>query len=75
MFEIIALFVFTTWGAMIIAFRPTLRLYGLGPLWGVAPPVIALAYMIWTIESALQYARGRDGAWKGRVQAAPRGAR
>jgi hopene-associated glycosyltransferase HpnB len=70
-----ALLGLATWGAMIIAFQPTLRLYGLSPIWGFALPLIALAYMIWTVESALQYARGRGGAWKGRVQAAPRGAR
>ncbi len=64
-----------TWGAMFIAFQPTLSFYGLSPLWGLALPLIALAYIAWTIESALQYARGRGGAWKGRVQAAPRGAR
>jgi hopene-associated glycosyltransferase HpnB len=65
----------TAWGAMAIAFQPTLRLYGLNPFWGVAVPPIALAYMIWTVESALQYARGRGGVWKGRVQAAARDAR
>jgi hopene-associated glycosyltransferase HpnB len=70
-----ALLGLATWGAMIIAFQPTLRLYGLSPIWGFALPLIALAYMIWTVESALQYALGRGGAWKGRVQAAPRGAR
>jgi hopene-associated glycosyltransferase HpnB len=70
-----ALLGLATWGAMIIAFRPTLRLYELSPLWGLALPLIALAYMVWTIESALQYARGRGGAWKGRIQATPRGAR
>jgi len=70
-----ALLGLATWGAMVIAFQPTLRLYGLSPFWGLALPLIALAYMIWTIESALLYARGRGGAWKGRVQAAPRGAR
>jgi hopene-associated glycosyltransferase HpnB len=62
----------TAWGAMAIAFQPTLRLYGLVPVWGLAVPLIALAYMAWTIESALQYARGRGGAWKGRHQALPR---
>jgi hopene-associated glycosyltransferase HpnB len=70
-----ALLGLATWGAMFIAFQPTLRLYGLNPLWGLALPLIALAYMVWTIESALQYARGYGGAWKGRIQAAPRGAR
>jgi hypothetical protein len=63
------------WCAMAIAFQPTLRLYGLTPLWGFAVPLIALTYMIWTIESAVQYVRGRGGAWKDRIQATPRGAR
>lgn len=63
------------WVAMVIAFQPTLKLYRLNPLWGFALPPIALAYMVWTIESAWQYARGQGGQWKGRVQAAARGAR
>jgi hopene-associated glycosyltransferase HpnB len=63
------------WVAMVIAFQPTLKLYRLNPLWGFALPPIALAYMAWTIESAWQYARGQGGQWKGRVQAAARGAR
>jgi len=62
------------WLMMAIAFQPTLRLYRRSPLWGAALPLIALAYMVWTLESALQYARGQGGQWKGRVQAAPRGA-
>jgi len=63
------------WLMMAVAFQPTLRLYRLNPLWGIALPLIALAYMVWTVESAWQYARGQGGQWKGRVQAAPRGAR
>jgi hopene-associated glycosyltransferase HpnB len=63
------------WAAMTLAFQPTLRLYKLNPFWGVALPAIAAFYMIWTLESALQYARGQGGAWKGRIQAMPRGAR
>jgi hopene-associated glycosyltransferase HpnB len=63
------------WAAMVVAFQPTLRLYGLNPLWGVALPAMAFVYTVWTVESALQYARGQGGAWKGRVQAAAREAR
>lgn len=70
-----ALLGLASWGAMVVAFQPTLRLYGLHPAWGVALPAIALVYTVWTIESALQYARGEGGTWKGRVQAASRGAR
>jgi hopene-associated glycosyltransferase HpnB len=55
------------WGAMALAFQPTLRLYRLSPLWGLALPLIALAYMAFTLDSAYQHARGRGGLWKGRV--------
>jgi hopene-associated glycosyltransferase HpnB len=57
------------WGAMAIAFQPTLRFYRLSPLWGVALPAIAAGYAVFTIESAIQHWRGRGGMWKGRVQA------
>jgi hopene-associated glycosyltransferase HpnB len=58
-----------TWLMMAVAFQPTLRLYRLSPLWGVALPAIALQYMIFTLDSAYQYVRGRGGSWKGRAQA------
>jgi hopene-associated glycosyltransferase HpnB len=57
------------WGLMALAFLPTLRLYGRSPLWGLALPAIALCYMLFTLDSALQHARGKGGLWKGRVQA------
>ena len=60
---------FLAWGLMALAFQPTLRLYGRSPLWGIALPAIALCYMLFTLDSALQYARGKGGLWKGRVQA------
>jgi hypothetical protein len=41
----------------------------LSPLWGVALPFIALQYLVFTLDSAWQYVRGRGGTWKGRVQA------
>jgi hopene-associated glycosyltransferase HpnB len=59
----------TAWILMAVAFVPTLRLYRLSPLWGFALPAIALCYMLFTIDSALQYTRGTGGMWKGRVQA------
>ena len=58
-----------TWALMAISFQPTLRFYRLSPLWGIALPAIAFLYTLYTIESAIQYASGRGGAWKGRVQA------
>jgi hopene-associated glycosyltransferase HpnB len=58
-----------TWLLMALAFQPTLRLYRLSPLWGFALPAIALEYLIFTLDSAWQYVRGRGGSWKGRAQA------
>jgi hopene-associated glycosyltransferase HpnB len=60
------------WGAwllMAIAFQPMLRFYRLSPLWGLALPAIAAAYMLFTIQSAIEVWRGRGGFWKGRMQA------
>jgi hopene-associated glycosyltransferase HpnB len=57
------------WLAMAIAFQPTLRLYRASPLWGLALPAIAFCYTLFTLDSALQFARGRGGMWKGRIQA------
>jgi len=57
------------WLAMAIAFQPTLRLYRASPLWGLALPAIALCYTLFTLDSALKFARGKGGMWKGRMQA------
>ncbi|HTV36892.1 MAG TPA: glycosyltransferase [Xanthobacteraceae bacterium] len=58
-----------TWLLMAFAFRPTLRFYALSRVWGLALPAIAAIYMVFTIDSAYQHARGRGGMWKGRAQA------
>jgi hopene-associated glycosyltransferase HpnB len=57
------------WTLMAVSFVPTLRLYRRSALWGLALPAIALCYMLFTLDSALQFARGKGGLWKGRVQA------
>jgi hopene-associated glycosyltransferase HpnB len=57
------------WLMMAVAFQPVLQFYRVSPLWGVALPGIALAYLAFTLDSAYQHARGRGGLWKGRVQA------
>jgi hypothetical protein len=54
---------------MVISYQPILRFYRRSPLWGLALPLIALAYMAFTLDSAYQHVRGRGGLWKGRVQA------
>jgi hopene-associated glycosyltransferase HpnB len=58
-----------TWALMAVAFQPMLRFYRLSPLWGLALPAIALQYLLFTLDSAYQYVRGRGGSWKGRAQA------
>ena len=57
------------WALMAISFQPILRFYRLSPLWGVALPAISFLFMLYTLDSAYQYAAGRGGSWKGRVQA------
>jgi hopene-associated glycosyltransferase HpnB len=57
------------WLMMAFAFAPTLNFYGLSRAWAPAMPAIALAYLAFTLDSALQHWRGRGGYWKGRVYA------
>jgi len=57
------------WALMALAFQPMLRFYRVSPWWGPVLPAIAMAYMVYTFESAYRYARGQGGGWKGRIQA------
>ena len=57
------------WLVMAITFLPMLRFYRQSPLWGLALPVIGAAYTVFTVQSAIDFWRGRGGLWKGRVQA------
>jgi hopene-associated glycosyltransferase HpnB len=59
------------WVLMSLAFVPILRFYGVSPLWTLALPLIAAAYLAFTLDSAYQHWRGQGGLWKGRVQALP----
>jgi hopene-associated glycosyltransferase HpnB len=61
----------TAWLAMAASFVPTLRFYRCSLLVAPLLPAIALFYMAATLGSAVQFWRGRGGAWKGRFQAAP----
>jgi hopene-associated glycosyltransferase HpnB len=62
----------TAWALMALLFAPMLRMYGV-PRWrAVALPAIALAYLMFTLNSAWQSIRGKGGLWKGRFQAAGR---
>ena len=55
------------WLAIAVSFVPTLRFYGLSPLWAPALPGIALLYLFYTLDSAWRHCRRRGGQWKGRV--------
>jgi hopene-associated glycosyltransferase HpnB len=57
------------WAMMALSLMPTLRLYGRPVVGCLALPAIAAAYVAFTVDSALQYWRGRGGYWKGRIQA------
>jgi hopene-associated glycosyltransferase HpnB len=57
------------WAMMAWTLTPTLRLYGRPLAGGLALPGIAAAYVLFTLQSAVQYWRGRGGYWKGRFQA------
>jgi hopene-associated glycosyltransferase HpnB len=59
------------WVAMAVSFLPILRMYRCSPLVALLLPAIAAFYMAATLGSAVQFWRGRGGAWKGRFQAAP----
>jgi len=53
---------------MSACYLPMVRFYGLPAPWCVTLPLIVLFYAGAVIHSALQYARGSGGRWKGRVQ-------
>ena len=57
------------WLLMAIGFQPTLRFYRVSPLWGIALPAIAFCYTLFTLDSAVQFWRGKGGLWKGRIWA------
>ena len=59
------------WLAMTLSFLPTLKIYRCPLLLAPLLPAIALFYIAATVFSAVQFWRGRGGAWKGRFQAAP----
>jgi hopene-associated glycosyltransferase HpnB len=60
------------WALMTITYLPTVRFYGLSPLWAPLLPVAAAFYSYATWLSAMRYWLGRGGQWKGRTQA-PKG--
>ena len=53
---------------MSLCYLPMVRFYDLSPLWSLCLPLIAIFYSGAVIHSAVQFARGLGGKWKGRVQ-------
>ena len=54
---------------MALAFAPMARFYRLSVFWGFALPLIGAMYTAFTLNSAVQFWRGKGGMWKGRAQA------
>jgi hopene-associated glycosyltransferase HpnB len=63
----IALAGWAGWALMTLAYLPTVRLYGISPVWATCLPFIAFLYTLMTLDSALRHWRGQGGAWKGRI--------
>jgi hopene-associated glycosyltransferase HpnB len=57
-----------SWAAMVVAYAPMLRFYGLSLAWAPLLPAAASVYLAATVASAWRHWRGRGGEWKGRVQ-------
>lgn len=56
------------WALMTLAYLPLVRFYRLSPGYALLLPAVALFYAGATLHSALRYAAGRGGQWKGRAQ-------
>ena len=54
--------------AMFASYVPVLRLYRMNPLSTVTLPFATIFYVYATIHSAVNYYRGKGGAWKARAQ-------
>ena len=56
------------WLLMTVCYLPMIRFYRVSVVYALTLPVVALFYAAATVHSAVQYAAGRGGKWKGRVQ-------
>lgn len=56
------------WGAMTLCYLPMVRFYRVSPLYALLLPAVALFYAAATVHSAIRFALGRGGQWKGRAQ-------
>lgn len=55
-----------TLALMARTYWPTIRMYGLSPLWALSLPAAAIIYAGATAASAIRHARGSGARWKGR---------
>jgi hopene-associated glycosyltransferase HpnB len=56
------------WLLMTACYLPIVRYYRLSPVYALLLPGVAVFYAAATVHSAVQYAAGRGGKWKGRAQ-------
>lgn len=56
------------WLLMTVCYLPMIRFYRVPVLYALMLPAVALFYAAATVHSAVQYAAGRGGRWKGRAQ-------
>lgn len=66
-----ALMAGSAWAMMTLAYRPTLRRYGLATGHGLLLPVASLLYVLMTLDSARRHWLGQGAIWKGRAYAEP----
>jgi hopene-associated glycosyltransferase HpnB len=56
------------WLLMTVCYLPMIRFYRVSVVYALMLPAVALFYAGATVHSAVQYAAGRGGKWKGRAQ-------
>ncbi|EQD69754.1 glycosyl transferase, group 2 family protein, partial [mine drainage metagenome] len=56
------------WAVMTLCYLPLVRFYRLPSAYALLLPCVALFYAAATLHSAIRYARGQGGQWKGRAQ-------
>lgn len=56
------------WLVMTACYLPMVRFYRVSAAYALTLPAVALFYAAATVHSAVQYAAGRGGGWKGRAQ-------
>lgn len=53
--------------AMMLAYQPTLKFYGLSGKWSLCMPLIGVLFLAMTWTSAIRYWQGKGARWKGRA--------